>query len=80
MTNLADAMTDKIREMNETIIPAYLALARIPEAPMTEITVKMTEITVKIMQAHVQRATESLASGDVAAMLLAWADIKDYRL
>jgi hypothetical protein len=39
----------------------------------------MTEITVKIMQAHVQRATESLASGDVVAMLLAWADIKDYK-
>ena len=70
MTNLADAMTDKIREMNETIIPAYLAC--LPYAPMTA-------ITVKIMQAHVQRATESLASGDVVAMLLAWADIKDYK-
>jgi len=70
MTNLADAMTDKIREMNETIIPAYLAC--LPEAPMTERTVKK-------MQAHVQRATESLASGDVVAMLLAWADIKDYK-
>jgi hypothetical protein len=70
MTNLADAMTDKIRQMNEEIIPAYVAC--IPLAPMTE-------ITVKIMRAQVQRATEALASGDVVAMLLAWADIKDYK-
>lgn len=71
MRNLADAMTDKIREMNEEIIPAYVEC--IPLAPMTE-------ITVGIMRQHVQRATESLASGDVMAMLLAWADIKDYKL
>jgi hypothetical protein len=71
MTNLADAMTDKIREMNEQIIPAYVEC--IPLAPMTE-------ITVRIMREHVQRATESLASGDVVAMLLAWADMKDYKL
>ncbi len=70
MTNLADAMTDKIRQMNEEIIPAYVAC--IPLAPMTE-------LTVKIMRAQVQRATEALASGDVVAMLLAWADIKDYK-
>jgi hypothetical protein len=71
MRNLADAMTDKIREMNEEIIPAYVEC--IPLAPTTE-------ITVGIMRQHVQRATESLASGDVVAMLLAWADIKDYKL
>ena len=71
MRNLADAMTDKIREMNEEIIPAYVEC--IPLAPMTE-------ITVGIMRQHVQRATESLASGDVVAMLLAWANIKDYNL
>jgi hypothetical protein len=70
MTNLADAMTDKIREMNEEIIPAYVAC--IPLAPMTA-------ITVQIMRAHVQRATESLASGDVEAMIRAWGHIKDYK-
>ncbi len=70
MTNLADAMTDKIREMNEEIIPAYVAC--IPLAPATE-------VTVKIMRAQVQRATESLASGDVVAMIRAWSQIKDYK-
>jgi hypothetical protein len=39
----------------------------------------MTAITVQIMRAHVHRATESLASGDVEAMIRAWGHIKDYK-
>jgi hypothetical protein len=67
--SLPEAMADKIREMNELIIPQYVAI--IPYVPMTA-------ITVAIMRAEVQQAVESLASGDVTEMLAAWEEIKDY--
>ena len=70
MTSLAEALPAKIKEMNEEIIPAYVSI--IPLAPMTR-------ITVNIMRAEVQRAVEALASGDVVAMLEAYAEIKDYK-
>jgi hypothetical protein len=70
MSSLADALPAKIKEMNEEIIPAYVSI--IPIAPMTQ-------ITVSIMRAEVQRAVEALASGDVVAMLEAYAAIKDYK-
>ena len=70
MTSLAEALPAKIKEMNEEIIPAYVSI--IPLAPMTQ-------ITVNIMRAEVQCAIEALASGDVVAMLEAYAAIKDYK-
>ena len=69
INTLADALPAKIREMNETIIPAYVSI--IPVAPMTA-------ITVAIMRQDVHRAVEALASGDVVLMLQAYAAIKDY--
>ena len=70
MITLADALPAKIREMNEVIIPAYVAI--IPMAPMTA-------FTVAIMRQDVHRAVEALASGDVVFMLQAYAAIKDYQ-
>ncbi len=64
MTSLADALPAKIKEMNEEIIPAYVSITWHP----------MAQITVNIMRAEVQRAVEALASGDVVAMLEAYAD------
>ena len=69
INTLADALPAKIREMNKTIIPAYVAI--IPLAPMTA-------LTVAVMRRDVHRAVEALASGDVVFMLQAYAAIKDY--
>lgn len=70
MTSLPEAMAEKIRVMNEEIIPEYVAI--IPHAPMTA-------LTVAIMRAEVQRAVEALASGDVLQMISAYATIKEYK-
>lgn len=67
---LADALSAKIKEMNEEIIPAYVEI--IPLAPMAA-------LTVKIMRAEVQEAVEALAGGDVLRMISAYAAIKDYK-
>ena len=71
MSSLADALPAKIREMNEEIIPEYIAI--IPLVPMAE-------LTVKLMRAEVNEAVEALASGDVVRMIEAYAAIKDYKL
>ena len=70
MQTLADALPEAIKRMNEEIIPAYVSI--IPLAPMTA-------LTVQIMRAEVDQAVKALASGDVVAMLEAYAAIKDYK-
>lgn len=63
-------MAEKIRQMNEKIIPAYeVMLQNDPNSKMI----------IAIMREKVRRATESLASDDVIEMLLSWAEIKDYK-
>ena len=70
MTSLGGAMAEKIRQMNEKIIPAYeVMLQNDPNSKMI----------IAIMREKVRRATESLASDDVIEMLLSWAEIKDYK-
>jgi len=70
MNSLADALSAKIKEMNEEIIPQYVSV--IPFAPMTA-------LTVQIMRAEVDAAVHALASGDVVAILDTYAAIKDYK-
>lgn len=70
MGTLGDALPEKIRELNEVIIPAYVEI--IPLVPMSA-------LTVAVMRAEVQEAVEALASGDVVRMLTAWDAIKDYK-
>ena len=70
MTSLGGAMAEKIRQMNEKIIPAYeVMLQNDPNSKMI----------IAIMREKVRRATESRASDDVIEMLLSWAEIKDYK-
>jgi hypothetical protein len=72
--SLPEAIADKIKEMNELIIPQYVAI--IPDSPITALTVAQV---VALMRGDVQRAVESLASGDVTEMLAAWEAIKEYK-
>ena len=69
MTNLPEAIAAKIREMNEQIIPEYVAI--IPIAPMTA-------LTVAVMRHELNEAVEALASGDVLRMIRSYDAIKDY--
>lgn len=71
MRTLGDALPEKIRELNEVIIPAYVEI--IPLVPMSA-------LTVAVMRAEVQEAVEALASGDLVRMLAAWDAIKDYKV
>ena len=71
VTTLCDALTSKIREINEVIIPAYEEVIKF--APMTA-------LTVALMRHEVNEAVEDLASGDLVRMIQAYANIKDYEL
>ena len=69
VNTLADALPAKINEMNNVIIPAYVAC--IPFSPPTM-------LMVNYMRDQVAEAVSALASGDVVRMIRAYAAIKDY--
>ena len=67
---LGDALPREMARVRDEVMPQYLALRGMPGVSV--------EPALTLMRASLDRAAKAMAEGDVAAMLRAYQDLKEY--